>query len=300
VNDSLSRMTNPPRERDGPTFDLIVATVGRTGELDALLASLERQTHRGFRVIVVDQNEDERLKPVLLAHSDLDVQRLRSRPGLSRARNVALPHVEADLVAFPDDDCAYPDDLLARVARRFAERNDLDILTGRAEDRDGRSSASWPTDAARLTPSTVWNRANSHTIFIRRPTLERTGTFDESLGLGSGTRWHAGEEIDLLVRALLTGARAEYDPTFVVLHPRRQASAGDLRALGARDGASVGYILGRNRLPARIVGRMLIRPLGGVAAAALRGNLARARFHAATLGGRIRGYVAGRRADRHA
>ncbi len=44
--------------------------------------------------------------------------RLRSPRGLSRARNEALPRLEADVVAFPDDDCEYPDDLLERVAAR--------------------------------------------------------------------------------------------------------------------------------------------------------------------------------------
>ena len=281
------------------SFDLVVATIDRSDELDALLASLERQTHRAFRLLLIDQNADDRVAAVVARHPALDVAHLRAEPGLSRARNVALETVSADLVAFPDDDCAYPDDLLERIARRFADRPDLDGLSGGAEDASGARSDRWPARAARVTPATVWNSANSHTLFLRRPTVDRVGRFDEALGLGSGTPWHSGEEIDFLVRALRTGATVEYDPSFVVLHPRPARSAGELQALGARDGGSVGYILAKHGYPARAVARMLLRPLGGAAAAVAGADLDRARFHLATLGGRIRGYRAGSAARAH-
>ena len=98
-----------------PTFDLVVGTLGRVDELGRLLDSLEAQTYRSFRVLVVDQNEDDRAEAVL-SRRDLDLVRLSSAPGLARARNVALDRVEADVVGFPDDDCRYPPALLADVA----------------------------------------------------------------------------------------------------------------------------------------------------------------------------------------
>jgi len=274
------------------TFDLVVATLGRADELDALLDSLERQTHRAFRVVIVDQNEDDRTTAVVNGHASLDTLLLRSERGLSRARNAALPHLAADVVAFPDDDCSYPDDLLERVAARFAERPDLDGLTGRAADATGDGSPRWPALSGPLTAATVWNRVNSHTLFLRRETVSRAGRFDESLGLGSGQAWHSGEETDFVVGALRAGARLEYDPAFVVIHPWRQRTAEQLRHLGARDGASVGYILRKRRYPAGTVGRMLVRPLVGGLVALARGDLAQARFQLATLTGRVRGYLA--------
>src|SRR5205823_4423770 len=132
------------------------------------------------------------------------VERLRSAPGLSRARNVALPHVDADIVAFPDDDCVYPGDLLERVAQRFAAEPRLDGLTGRDD-----SPARWEEDAAMLTRDNLWNRAISFTIFVRSEVVARVGGFDERLGLPGSS----SEEIDYLVRALDAGARIEYDPS---------------------------------------------------------------------------------------
>ena len=45
------------------SFDIVVPTVGRSDELVRLLESLTVQSHRSFRVIVIDQNLDGRLLP---------------------------------------------------------------------------------------------------------------------------------------------------------------------------------------------------------------------------------------------
>jgi glycosyltransferase involved in cell wall biosynthesis len=280
----------------GVTFDLVVATLGRSEELDGLLRSLEHQTHTAFRVLAVDQNDDDRVAETLARHPGLRTVALSSNPGLSRARNVALRHLEADVVAFPDDDCVYPDGLLEAVARELRGRPDLDGIGGQAADPEGRPSGRWPARRSTIELDTLWNRANSHTIFLRRELVQRVGGFDEGLGLGSGTSWHSGEEIELLVRALRQGARIEYDPALVVLHPARRLNADGLRAIGRRDGASVGFILARHGYPVRVVARMLVRPLGGAVVSLLRRDPSRARFHVATLRGRLAGLRAGRRA----
>ena len=110
-----------------------------------------------------------------LAGRALEIVHLRSEPGLSRARNVALARIEADVVAFPDDDCTYPPGLLERVARQLGEDPALDGLSGRSVGRDGSASASWKQDAAVLTDDNLWNRVNSAALFLRRPVVERVG-----------------------------------------------------------------------------------------------------------------------------
>lgn len=256
------------------TFDLVVATVDRVEELDRLLASLDHQTHKSFRVLLIDQNEDDRLGAVVAAHDSLGIERLRSGPGLSRARNFALAHVDADVVAFPDDDCAYPPDLLAEVARRLEARPELDGVTGRAP--------SWTTGAAALTRDNLWKRAISFTIFLRRAVVERVGAFDEALGLPSAS----GEEIDYLIRALDSGAHIDYDPALVVLHDDKPHAD----SFGGREGASLGRILRKHNYPPRTVARMLIRPAGGILIAMAQRDRRRARFQLDTLRGRLRGY----------
>jgi GT2 family glycosyltransferase len=268
-----------------PSFDLVVATVGRVQELGRFLDSLEAQEYPRVRVLVIDQNEDAQLEPVLTDRG-AEIVHLRSRPGLSRARNAALGHVTADFVAFPDDDCRYPPGLLRRLAERFSSDAGLDGLTGRAEDNSGTSAASWKTDHARLTDDNLWNRAISFTIFLRRSVVEQVGAFDERLGLGSPVPWSSAEEIDYLIRAVRGGARIEYDPSLVVRHDVR---VDDARS-GLRDGASIGYLLRKHGYPMRTVARMLVRPIGGVGLSFVRLDTKRAQFQFATLRGRVLGF----------
>jgi glycosyltransferase involved in cell wall biosynthesis len=279
-----------------PTFDLVVATLGRVDELGRLLDSLEGQTYRSFRVLVVDQNRDGRAEAVQ-AGRNLDLLRLTSTPGLARARNVALELVEADVVAFPDDDCRYPPTLLADVAQRLSTREELDGLSVPTQDADGRRDAGWGSEPAALTTRNVWNLVASAGLFLRRPLLERVGAFDEQLGIGGPGPWRSSEETDYVIRALREGARIAYDPTLSVEHPLTVVSGAALVARGRSEGASVGYLLRKHRYPPRTVGRMGVRPVGGVIVSLARLDANRARFHAATLTGRIRGYFGARRAN---
>lgn len=275
-----------PVPRAAPSFDLVVATVGRVDQLGRFLDSVEDQRYPRLRVLLVDQNPDDRVNAVL-GDRGLELVRLHAARGLSRARNRALEHVHGDVVAFPDDDCVYPPGLLRDVAARLAADPELDGVTGRAADEAGRSSTSWKPDPAALTVDNLWNRAISFTIFLRRGVVEEVGSFDERLGLGSPEPWASGEEIDYLIRALRSGARIEYQPSLVVRHRVHVDDA----STGYRDGASIGYLLRKHGYPARTVGRMLVRPLGGVLVSLPRRDGRAVRYQAATLRGRVRGYL---------
>jgi hypothetical protein len=194
--------------------------------------------------------------------------------------------VEADLVAFPDDDCVYAPDLLESVAKRFVRDPALDGLTGRAVDPMGHSSRSWAPEPARLSRDNLWNRGISFAIFLRATVTRRVGDFDEQLGLGAGTAWTSGEETDYLVRAVELGADIEYDPMLTVMHDEKPIAD----SLGAREGSSLGYILRKHAYPKRTVARMFIRPIGGAAIALARRDRKAARFQVDTLRGRLHGY----------
>jgi hypothetical protein len=177
-------------------------------------------------------------------------------------------------VAFPDDDCVYPPDLLEGVARRLDADPGLEGVTGR--------EPSWTSSAAVLTRENLWKRAISFTIFLRRAVVERVGAFDETLGLPTSS----GEEFDYLIRALDAGGRIEYDPSLVVTHDVKP----NADSFGGREGASLGYILRKHGYPRRTVTRMFVRPAGGVVVALAHGDRRHARFHLDTLRGRLHGY----------
>jgi GT2 family glycosyltransferase len=281
--------------RELPSFDLVVATIGREVELERLLRSLETQSYRDFRIVVVDQNDDDRVRSVL-ERCNLYVQELTAEPGLSRARNAALGLLHADLVAFPDDDCVYPPGLLRDVACRFAADERLDGLSVRIANRQGKSDPGWGGEEVRLARENVWNLAASAGVFMRRSLVERVGSFDERIGIGSAEIWASGEETDFVIRALDLGARIHYDPTIVVHHDLRSQDLAKSSAQGLREGASVGYLLGKHHYPPTTLARMVVRPLGGIVVSSARLDARTARFHAATLRGRVRGYFGAKRA----
>ena len=75
-----------------PRFSLIIPTFGRAIELAELLASIVNQKRGDIEVIIVDQNEDARVAPLVEAlPSDLTVLHIRLQDkNPSMARNAGL------------------------------------------------------------------------------------------------------------------------------------------------------------------------------------------------------------------
>lgn len=276
-------------------FSLVLATLGRTTELQRFLNSLDAQSYRNFELIVVDQNGDDRLVPVLAPYKGrLAMVHLRSAKGLSRARNVGLRQITGDLVVFPDDDCWYPDDLLRQVVEVFDQHKTLDGVTGRSADEIGRiSQGNFPSKMQWVDLESVWHCGISYTIFLRRATVERVGAFDESLGIGAGTPWGAGEETDFLVRALQDGAVMLYDPAVTVHHPTKTDAIDEqLLKRAFSYGCGWGRVLRKHRYGIRFRLRALIRPAGGMLLNMVKLNPRRAVYHWNILRGRYCGLLA--------
>jgi len=274
-------------------FSRIMGTLGRTAEVGDFLASLQRQDHRDFELLIVDQNPDERLAPLVAQYRQhFRVMRYRSVPGLSRARNVGLRYASGDVVAFPDDDCWYPDGLLSYVARRLQAQPSLDGLTGRFVDGSGRSEGRWLARSQPLTRFNVWHGAISFSIFLRRKLVERIGGFDEDLGVGAGTPWGAGEETDFLLRGLQTGGAIEFDRNLVLHHPVKTADFGPAAIERQRRyEAGFGRVIRRSHFPAWYFPWVCLRTVGGSLLALARGRTAQARFKWRSLLARMQGWL---------
>lgn len=277
-----------------PVFSLILATVGRTDELRTFVESLARQTLLDVELIVVDQNDDDRLVPLLApVRSLMTVRHIRSPRGLSRARNNGLALATGSIVAFPDDDCWYAPDLLEQVRERFEAHTDIDGWTGMTRDADGRPSGSrWTALPGRITRATVWTMAVSTAIFLRRSAAASIGKFNESLGVGAGTIWGSGEETDYVLRGLALDLRLMYDPAIVVHHPQVEAFRDRAtRSRGVSYGMGYGWVLRQHRFSKAQVMYHCLRPIGGMIVALARGRLDRAHFSWNVARGRIRGYL---------
>jgi glycosyltransferase involved in cell wall biosynthesis len=274
-------------------FSLILATVDRTGEVERFLQSLDSQTHRDFELIVVDQNDDDRLVPLLrLYEGRFPIKHLSSERGLSRARNVGLRHVEGVIVAFPDDDCVYPSDLLTRVAHYLRSHPEYDGLTGKAISLDDNTPVWRFADSpAVINKKNVWRCGTSFSIFLRRHVVDKVGEFDVKLGVGAGTKWGSAEEMEYLCRCIDVHAAIYYDPDLKVLHPK-PTLAYDAKTVsrGYLYGRGMGRVMSMHKLPYLFVANIFIRPLGGTMLSLLSGRFMKARYHWAVFRGRFRGW----------
>lgn len=200
-----------------PLFSLIVATLGRSTELDSFLGSVAEQTFDLSRVqvIVVNQNTDLNLEPIIQRHQErLHIQHIRSnKRGLSHNRNLGLEAAEGQIVAFPDDDCLYYPDTLDKVWASFQRNPASNLVLGRIVDRKTGKSIirDWPTQPKVVSRMNFLTHNSSITIFAKRSLR-----FDERLGVGA--YFGSCEDADFVYSILLRDGIATYDPSVEVWH----------------------------------------------------------------------------------
>jgi GT2 family glycosyltransferase len=243
-------------------FALVLATVGRTLELNRLFDTLAAQSYRDFEVIVVDQNQDDRLLPILhrARYLGLVLRHLRhSPPNLALARNAGIAAADARWIGFPDDDCWYQPQTLARIAlrsRRFDHPHGIVTRWVEQDPAHPPATLSWAR-SSRFRDLPV----SSITLFFQRDLLERIGGFDGRLGVG---QWFgAGEETDLVLRALRAGARVVYEPGAQIHHRVDTAHSGrsGMRRTATSRARGTGAMYAKHRLPMWVIARGLVSPI---------------------------------------
>lgn len=246
----------------GCALSLVMCSYQRERELEPLLDSLVAQHSRDFELLVVDQNADDRLLP-LLEHARERGLRLRhlkqSQPNLSAARNLGLRHAAGRWIGFPDDDCWYEPDLIARLIEHVDASPECTVAVAHW--------AEFPQPAARPLQLS-WSRsrrfrdrlATSFMLFFDRRVFDRLGGFDPRLGVG---QWYgSAEETDLLLRALRAGEHAEFCDAALVHHPLKPgavSTAAQRRALRERE-RGTGALYAIHSLPLGVCCRGLLAP----------------------------------------
>jgi glycosyltransferase involved in cell wall biosynthesis len=267
-------------------FSLIIPTVGRTQELEKMLGSLANQQPADFELIVVDQNEDDRVDRLLsVLAPDIKVSHHRlNRKSLSLARNVGLREASGEIVAFPDDDCWYPAGLLPQVWNWFCDNPNYDILAVGANDEQGLPSGNrWIQSQCDIRAINVLRTTFSNSLFLKRRALPESIRFDESL--------LASEETDYILKLMKVGLRARFDRTLYVGHPRRDMLSGTVSHSRAQKyGQGMGQLVRRHSLPllwAALLSYDLLRAL----TVFLSGRWSSAGFCLAHARGLFRGFV---------
>lgn len=244
-------------------ISLVMATVGRVQEPERFVASLAAQTCRDFDLIIVDQNPDQRLAPVIVAARSFGFEVIHLRqaePNQCMARNAGLACARHAVVAFPDDDCWYEPHVVERVLVCMAAEDAPDEVIARWAEQDPIGKP-----AHRLS-NEMWRQfrevdASMITQFLRRELLVNLGGFDSALGLHS---WFGGgEETDLMFRIMASGAKVAYEPNILVHHPFLDRPPGSAAAACRRSRSrarGTGALYARHRLAATVIARGLFTP----------------------------------------
>jgi glycosyltransferase involved in cell wall biosynthesis len=274
-----------------PRYSLVVATFGRLEEPRAFLASLVAQMPCAVEVFIIDQNDDDRLVPVVREFSrHLQISHIRSRVrNSSHARNLGLARCSGEIVGFPDDDCVYPAGVLQHVDRCFADDPALTVLSGPAITPAGDlGSGRWSSASGPVTIYNVWTSVIGFNLFVRHAALVQVSGFDESLGVGA--RYGSSEEPDLVIRLIAAGGKAMYDTQLRVIHPdKRLTPVAAARAFAY--GTGMGYVMRKHRVPAALILRFVARPLGGAIINLARARMLASRYYWQTTRGRVSGLL---------
>ena len=223
------------------TLTVVIPTRDRADSLLRTLASLTRQSDPDFDVVVVDNSLDGEVARTLI---DFDGLRLRCchepAPGASRARNRGLVEVDAELVAWIDDDEEADPDWIAWIRRGFAHPDRPDAVAGVMLPAELETAAQVnferyggfhkgrgvePVLLRAGTPSVIDplyplpNFGAGGNLAFRTERLRAIGGYDNRLG--TGTLTCGGEETRALSLMLETGSSILYWPAAVTWHYHR-------------------------------------------------------------------------------
>ncbi len=278
----------PPK----PLFSLVMATRGRVLEIREFLESLLRQECKDFDLTIVDQNDDERLRGLVEEFSPrMSIKWLRVNVrGLSVSRNVGLKEINGEIIAFPDDDCIYPPDLLRNIATAFTS-SAFDLVSVKSVDEESQRSSNgyWKRHPQKITSRNVIGTIVSYSFFVRATAL-KSARFDERLGVGA--YFGAAEEIDFVLQLLQAGASGYYFSNWHVYHPNKTETSERSYnyALG------FGAMIKKNMLAPRCGGINLLaiehgcRSVGGFVFSLAKGDTLQMRHYCRVIWGRMRGW----------
>lgn len=204
-------------------FSIIIPVFNRPDEVDELLASLTRQTDKGFEVLVIEDGSTIPCDEICRKYEEqLDLHYyFKPNSGRSETRNFGMERASGDWFVIYDSDVIVPPHYIATV-RAELKKNPVDCYGG--------------PDAADASFSDIQKAINySMTSFmttggIRGATKNKAKFSPRSFNMGisrkcfetvGGYKNMIGEDIDLSIRIQQAGFKTTLIPEAYVYHKRR-------------------------------------------------------------------------------
>lgn len=185
------------------------------GDLDRLLRSAKGQ-RVNFLLVLRDVCADT--SKILLSRPNVEAVVNSGKCGLSKARNLGLERLDSmkipdeDWVAFPDDDCTYPQGLAASLLS-LGDQFSADFIAGSYGESEQYVKLLKP-----LSRLDAMINVSSVCIFSRYRLIRKVGKFNEALGAGSAV-FDYGEDGDFAFRLRLLSKRPIIATGLRVNHP---------------------------------------------------------------------------------
>ncbi|MEG0180814.1 MAG: glycosyltransferase family 2 protein [Romboutsia sp.] len=271
---------------------LIMPTLNRYDDIELLIQSLKVQTYKEFELIVVDQNENNKVKAITNKYiNDIDIKYIKSdKKGLSYNRNIGLDTAKGQIIAFPDDDCEYKVDTLEKVINFFNNTKEYRIYSCKTLEKGKDYGFGRMLDNnSEITSLSVFDTVKSITFFVNYKNDDYL-KFDENLGVGA--KFGSGEESDYVLDLLDKGYKGKYFADDVVYHPAKKE--GKSKEKYNRDynyGRGFGALCKKQIIHRKdykfssVMTKKIIRNLGGLLMGSDKD------YHKATIKGRIQGFM---------
>ena len=209
-----------------PRLSVIVCTRNRGVRLNRFLDQMRQLVSPpgGWELVLVDNASSDGTPAVIegfTRQAPMSCHHVHApQCGLARARNVGLAAARGEILVFTDDDCYPSPDYLCSIAKVFDECAPA-FIGGRVVLHDPTDAAVTVRDFAEPFDIPEYSYVSSSFIAganmaIARHVFEDIGGFDPHLG--AGTPSMAGEDIDIVARAVWAGWSGRYDPRPVVAH----------------------------------------------------------------------------------
>lgn len=233
--------------RSAPFVSVVIPTRNRPESARETVARIAESHYPPdrYEIILVDNGSgaDARIRQDDFGDDSAPAVRVLSEPapGGSHARNRGLAEAGGEIVVFADDDVQVDADWLLRMVAPMATDERVGGVAGltipfgletppqawfegfggfaRGFDRREYDLAEPPVDKP-LFPFTVGDLGSGQNMAFRRDVLRGLGGFDTTLGPATVTL--AGEDLDAMLRVLLTGHRVVYEPGAVVRHEHQR------------------------------------------------------------------------------
>ncbi len=194
-----------------PRVSVIIATYNNAHYILEAIASIFNQTYTSYEIIVIDDGSTDNTRQVLEPYLDKIRYLYQENKGVSHARNLGLEMARGEFISFLDADDFFLPDKLAKQVAVFDAHPSLGIVHSgwRLVNEKGEKISDiefwhwYGSLELDLETWVVWKPVTISMMF-RKSWIKSVGGFD--------TRWHHGEDIDLVLRLSVNGCQAVWLP----------------------------------------------------------------------------------------